>query len=195
MAGVYTERTVEPGGRGPAPGDLRTVQLFVNSLNIEDDLEMFDRPSIAARWLADKGLTSSTRSVRTRSDLARVVTLREALRQMLVAAHDNCPPPSSVAATVTAVASAGTLTVDAGSGKRARVVATAGGLAGALARIVLIVAEASATGQWQRLKVCSNDGCQWAFWDSSRNRGGRWCTMSLCGNQSKVRAHRRRASS
>ncbi len=29
--------------------------------------------------------------------------------------------------------------------------------------------------------------------DRSRNRSGRWCTMSLCGNQAKVHAHRQRA--
>ncbi|MCP3977257.1 MAG: hypothetical protein GY720_22440 [bacterium] len=194
MVGVYEERTFEPGGRDPAPGDLRTVQLFINSHNIEDDLEMFSRPATAARWLFDKGLTTGTRTVRTRADLKRVVTLREALRQMLAANHDSCAPPSSAAATLNDVATDGKLSVAIGSDAGALVVATAGGLAGALARIALIVAEASVTGQWHRLKVCPNDGCQWVFWDSSRNRAGRWCTMSLCGNQSKVRAHRRRAS-
>ncbi len=195
MDGVYDERGVEPGGRDPAPGDLRSVQLLVNSRNIEDEFELFDRPAVAAKWLVDKGLSSSMRSVRTRADLDRVLALRETLRALLIANHDKSAPPASAAATVAAIASAGKLTVSAESGDGVRIVATAGGLDGALARIVLIVAEASASGQWRRLKVCSNDGCQWAFWDNSRNRAGRWCTMSLCGNQSKVRAHRQRASS
>jgi predicted RNA-binding Zn ribbon-like protein len=42
------------------------------------------------------------------------------------------------------------------------------------------------------LKICTNDECQWAFYDHSRNRSGAWCTMAVCGNRMKGRAFRRR---
>ena len=38
------------------------------------------------------------------------------------------------------------------------------------------------TGVWNRLKVCPNDDCAWAFYDESRNRSRRWCSMNVCGN-------------
>ena len=31
-----------------------------------------------------------------------------------------------------------------------------------------------------------------AFFDSSRNRGGSWCRMEVCGNRIKNRHYRRR---
>ena len=44
---------------------------------------------------------------------------------------------------------------------------------------------------WARLKVCARDSCRWAFYDASRNRSGRWCSMAGCGNIVKMRrAHR-----
>ena len=47
-------------------------------------------------------------------------------------------------------------------------------------------------GTWERLKVCRNDECQWAFYDHSRNHSGAWCTMAICGNRMKGRAFRTR---
>ncbi len=49
---------------------------------------------------------------------------------------------------------------------------------------------AALDGTWQRVKACDADDCLEAFYDQSRNRSGRWCDMSLCGNRTKVRAYR-----
>jgi predicted RNA-binding Zn ribbon-like protein len=43
-----------------------------------------------------------------------------------------------------------------------------------------------------RLGRCDNEGCRWAFVDTSRNRSRRWCDPVICGNVSKVRAYRER---
>jgi predicted RNA-binding Zn ribbon-like protein len=51
---------------------------------------------------------------------------------------------------------------------------------------------AHADGTWPRLKVCSEDTCQWAFIDSSKNRSRSWCSMRVCGNRTKTRAYRAR---
>ena len=45
-------------------------------------------------------------------------------------------------------------------------------------------------GTWQRLKACASDSCRFAFYDHSKNHGGRWCDMSTCGNRAKVTAFR-----
>jgi hypothetical protein len=64
----------------------------------------------------------------------------------------------------------------------------------ALARILLIAAEATTLGTWTRLKVCSADDCRWAFYDRSPTRSGHWCSMRICGSRAKSRAYRRRAA-
>lgn len=43
-----------------------------------------------------------------------------------------------------------------------------------------------------RLKTCSNRGCQMVFIDNSPANRRRWCAMSICGNRDKIRAHRLR---
>jgi hypothetical protein len=45
-----------------------------------------------------------------------------------------------------------------------------------------------------RVKICPADNCRWAFYDTSRNRSRQWCSMKVCGNRAKARAHRQRSS-
>jgi predicted RNA-binding Zn ribbon-like protein len=66
------------------------------------------------------------------------------------------------------------------------------GVEHALARILAAVHTAMVDGTWPRLKACSNDECRWAYYDHSKNRSGRWCTMDVCGNTMKARTYRRR---
>ena len=49
-----------------------------------------------------------------------------------------------------------------------------------------------ATGDWPRLKACALESCRWVFFDESRNRSGRWCSMRVCGNRAKTAAYRAR---
>ena len=61
-----------------------------------------------------------------------------------------------------------------------------------VAQVVGVVLRAQIDGTWPRLKVCAADDCRWAFYDSSRNRGGNWCKMEICGNRMKNRSYRAR---
>ena len=45
----------------------------------------------------------------------------------------------------------------------------------------------------ERLKVCANPSCHWAFLDQSHNLSRRWCRQWACGNLMKVRQYRERA--
>lgn len=46
----------------------------------------------------------------------------------------------------------------------------------------------------ERVGQCADDrGCGWLFFDSSRNRSRRWCSMESCGNRAKARRHYQRA--
>jgi predicted RNA-binding Zn ribbon-like protein len=47
-----------------------------------------------------------------------------------------------------------------------------------------------------RLRDCPGpDGCGWLFYDETRNRSRRWCSMDHCGGAAKTRRFRERARS
>jgi predicted RNA-binding Zn ribbon-like protein len=39
------------------------------------------------------------------------------------------------------------------------------------------------------VKKCQNPACVLFFYDTTKNHARHWCSMSLCGNRSKVAAH------
>lgn len=63
---------------------------------------------------------------------------------------------------------------------------------GALARLSESIAREVSQGQPERLRVCADDDCRWAFSDSSRTGRRKWCDMSTCGNRAKAARHRER---
>ena len=69
-----------------------------------------------------------------------------------------------------------------------------GGVRGGLAWLAAAIVASTADRSWERLKVCAEDSCQWAFLDSSKNRSKHWCSMQECGNRSKTRAYRARSA-
>jgi predicted RNA-binding Zn ribbon-like protein len=73
-------------------------------------------------------------------------------------------------------------------------VAREGGLDWLLAAIARSAAEIIAEGGSARIRVCSNPSCGLYFYDTSRTRRLRWCSMTRCGNRHKVAAFSRRHS-
>jgi len=71
-------------------------------------------------------------------------------------------------------------------------VAREGGLEWLLAAVARSGAEIISEGTRARLRVCANPGCGLFFYDTSRTRRRRWCSMAVCGNRSKVAAFARR---
>ncbi len=61
-----------------------------------------------------------------------------------------------------------------------------------MAVLLADVYRAQGSGEWARLKACANPDCQWIYYDGSRNRSGRWCSMNECGEVMKSRAPRQR---
>lgn len=48
-------------------------------------------------------------------------------------------------------------------------------------------------GQSNRIKVCGNPQCRWAFLDTTKSNIRRWCNDRRCGNRDRVRRSRARA--
>jgi predicted RNA-binding Zn ribbon-like protein len=178
----------------PAPGALETVRAFVNTLDVDDAIEELARPADLAAWLAEHDLLAGAASVGpTADDLRHATQLREALRAHLLAHHGRPLDPAAVAV-LDAAARRARLTLRFTGDDETVLEPAAGGIDGALGRLLAIVKDAIDDGSWQRLKVCPADNCLWAFYDASRNRSAVWCDMRVCGNRAKVRGYRERHS-
>jgi predicted RNA-binding Zn ribbon-like protein len=205
---------------GQAPGELRTVQAFVNTLDIEQATDELASPAALDQWLTAAGLAgeSGVSPVTPGSgpaDLALAIELREALRRILLA-HVAPPagPPGARSAPGSVPSPARPMTLDGAVARLAGVAAAAAppaiitrpdgsvgvgvgvaaGSRAALTRLLLIAGEAATAGTWTRLKACSADDCHWAFYDRSPTRNGCWCSMQICGSRAKSRAYRSRAA-
>jgi hypothetical protein len=64
-------------------------------------------------------------------------------------------------------------------------------LAGRLARAVAVLVE---SGRWPRIRICANQACGAAFYDTTRSRTQRWHSYETCGNRHNVAAYRARTS-
>lgn len=182
-----------PGGgskRPPAPGGLRLVQDFVNTRDIDKGRDEFAAVGRLRAWLQDKALLGRHDSVDA-ADLKHVVEVRESLRALLLA-NNGAPVGADAIAVLDRAAFGAHLALRFASEGQMRLVSDAPGVAGALGRILAAAFEAFLDGRWSRLKACRNDQCHWAFYDRSRNRSGKWCTMALCGNRWKARSFRQR---
>jgi predicted RNA-binding Zn ribbon-like protein len=71
-------------------------------------------------------------------------------------------------------------------------VAREGGLDWLLAAVARSGAEIISEGTQARLRLCANPHCGLFFYDDSRTRRRRWCSMAVCGNRSKVAAFARK---
>lgn len=163
-----------------APGELERVRAFVNTLDRESGAD-----SLAA-WVAAAGVPA------TPGALARACAVREALRALLLANNGEPPDPEAPAVLDAAARRAGLSVRFSAAG--ASLEPRAGGLDAALGALLGIAARAMQDGSFARLKACRASGCAWAFYDHTKNRSGRWCSMEVCGNRTKVRTYRARAN-
>ncbi|WP_160312734.1 CGNR zinc finger domain-containing protein [Jiangella alkaliphila] len=186
------------GATTPAPGRLETVRRFVNTLDVDAATDALATPGDLVEWLTSADLLDDAGPGvgAGPAELAHAVAVREALRETLAANHDGDPIPAAALAVLNEAAGRArlTATLTARDGWRPR--PSAGGVDGAIGGLLALVGDAMADGTWSRLKVCVDDTCRWAFYDESRARSGKWCSMQVCGNRAKQRAWRdRRAES
>jgi predicted RNA-binding Zn ribbon-like protein len=165
---------------------------FVNTLDVDEGTDALATEDGLRAWLAEKRLLSPATTPVRHADREHALRLRAALREMMLANNGEAPD-GSAGRELQRVARRGDLRVDFTPGGSVGLAPGASGVAGALAGLLIPVAQALGDGSWQRVKACRSADCQWAFYDRSRNRSGVWCEMAVCGNRTKVRTYRERA--
>ena len=171
------------------PHNLQLVIDFVNTLDVEAGEDRTDTPAHLADWLGEQGLRPPDAPSLGGPELTQAIELRESLRRVLVG-HSRDEETAGAVQHLGDVAERGRLSVCFGPDGAIEIAPLAEGYPGELAALLVPVAEASMDGSWARVKACVADDCQWAFYDQSRNRSGRWCDMAVCGNRTKVRTYR-----
>jgi predicted RNA-binding Zn ribbon-like protein len=182
-----------PGESTPektAPQPLDIVQRFVNSVDLETGEDALGSPEELRAWLLERELMQAP-GQSSPADLRRALEVREGLRALLLQNNGLPLDEAKVERLDRAAARAG-VRVRFEAGGEPELVPSARGVDGALGRLMAIVAEAVAGGTWERLKACPREECEWAFFDRSKNRSGRWCRMEECGNLAKAKAFRER---
>jgi predicted RNA-binding Zn ribbon-like protein len=177
--------------RETATGDLGLVQAFVNTVDLQDGPEELSGPAELGAWLASRDLMPATEQVAA-SDLRNAIAVREAMRGLIGANTGASVYPVDIA-TLNEAAVVSRLRPRFGSDGKSRLEPEAGGVAGAMGRMVAACMRAMAADDWQRLKLCSRDACRWVFYDRSKNHSSRWCTMASCGNVEKATRFRKRS--
>lgn len=152
-----------------APEPLRRVQLFVNTVDLENERDWLPD------WVAEHGLGDE--------EVERAEDVREGLRSLIRANNGVVLDPGGIAVVNGAL---GRLSLRLDDEGRPEV----GPVGDAVDEVVAIAFAAMLDGGWLRLKACRN--CRWVFYDYSPNRSATWCSMQICGNRKKTRAYRSR---
>jgi len=173
-------------GVSRAPGGLFAVQELLNTAASGNPRlpDLLDDAATADRWLREvhAAIDGSESLSPTSLTESEVRTLRE-MRASLSAAVANNAQIAPVVADV-------------------RLVLNASGWVGPVAQerpcawlastVMLESLLAQRSGDWKRLKICANPDCSVSFFDRSKNRGGVWHDVHVCGNAINLRASRSR---
>ena len=172
--------------RPPAPPPLGLVQAFLNTVDLEDGTEEFATVGSLRAW-AEKHI-GQTAGKLTEADRQRAIATREALRDVVEGG-------ASGETTRTLRDALGEIptALRIGDDGKVQLLPQRDGIDTILGRVMTSVHHAMIAGTLDRLKICRNDACRWAFYDASKNHSGVWCSMATCGSKAKARAYRTRA--
>ncbi|PRY04532.1 CGNR zinc finger domain-containing protein [Paraburkholderia sp. BL25I1N1] len=174
-----------------APGELEVVRKFINTWSIPNDTRLETDALPELTRMQNRWSEAFPGKARSRTDtLTELQRLRSDLRRACQGTADGDRILNAWFRDAALVLRS---RIDEGA-TRLTVEPRGTGFAD---YIVATVANAIASGEWSRLKTCP--GCQWAFFDHTRNGGKRWCGMTkggpdgrACGTIAKVAAYRAR---
>ncbi|MDT0344401.1 CGNR zinc finger domain-containing protein [Streptomyces litchfieldiae] len=167
------------------PASAVLMEAFANTVDVEEASDEIATPAGLAGWLTGRGLLEAPVGIPAGVH-ASYLALRAGIREELGAHVGDTPDPALLAAADGVLADHPVLITARGT------LAPAPGLPPErvpLAVLAIAWSELVTTGDAARLKRCAEHTCGWAFWDVSKNRSRRWCSMKVCGNRNKSRSY------
>jgi predicted RNA-binding Zn ribbon-like protein len=162
---------------------------FVNTYDLEEGTDSIAGSEQLGAWIAGK--TGELIGTVEEEGISRVLALRESLRSLLRANNGEAIGERELDPLREAAERSRYRTTFSSEGQLDLAPARSD-LSGFEARLLLAIERLQSQGAWPRLKACTDDGCQWAFYDTTRNRSRTWCSMEECGNREKTRRYRER---
>ena len=147
----------------------------MNTVDLEEGDDDFSSAEALAEWLSSRGLLPRG-ALLSEADRRAAVAFRETVREVLEANAGHGAARSHAVARLNALAKRVPLTLRIGSPSTLEP-ERATGIDAAVGQLLAIIHESITQGTWQRLKVCRNDTCRWAFTTPrgiGRGRGARW---------------------
>lgn len=175
--------------KAPVAPEADLLVDFVNTHDLEEETDAIVDPELLSAWIAEK--TGEYVAPPDREGLSRVLALRESLRALLRTNNGEEVEAAELAPLREAAERSRYRTALSADGQLDLAPARSD-LSGFEARLLLAVERLQSHGAWPRLKACTDDECQWAFYDATRNHSRTWCSMEVCGNREKTRRYRAR---
>lgn len=162
---------------------------FVNTRDVEEETDSIAEPKGLTEWIAER--TGEHLPDLRVADVERLQGLRESIRALMHANNGGQVGEKALEPLR-----------DAAERSRFRLAFEPDGdleltparadLSGFESTLLLAIEHLQCHEAWPRLKACTDDNCQWAFYDTTRNRSRTWCSMDVCGNRQKTRRYRER---
>jgi len=170
-------------------GEVDLLVDFVNTHDLEEESDAIADPGQLSAWVEER--TGELIGSLDGEDVARVHGLRESLRALLRTHNGERVDAHRLEPLREAAERSRYRTTFSATGEL-EIAPARSDLTGFEARLLLAIERLQSQGAWPRLKACTDEGCQWAFYDTTRNRSRTWCSMEECGNREKTRRYRER---
>ncbi|WP_019617246.1 CGNR zinc finger domain-containing protein [Psychromonas ossibalaenae] len=170
-------------GSPPAPESLVLVEGFLNTWSGELNIDDFKTPHSTEEWLRSVELWVSEEHI-TPEQTQKIIQFRSDLRTWILDSESR--------KSLDALASEISFQVNFNADGEVRFTSTGDPYHRAIGTLIEIIGESQKNGTWDRFKCCALPTCGWAFYDSTRSRTKRWCSMQTCGSRHKSREHYKR---
>ncbi|MCP4227448.1 MAG: CGNR zinc finger domain-containing protein [Actinomycetia bacterium] len=174
----------------PAVPDLELLQSFVNTFDLDTQLDELDTPERLRDWLVAQSLLAADETIDDRGH-SETLEFREAIRALALA-NGAIPLDPAAIATLNRFGAEASLGVHLDPDGQVDLRVLGEGIQRTFGQLFSILYASMVDGSFRRLKGCANDTCQWMFLDQSKNRSKKWCEMESCGNVINARAYRQR---
>jgi predicted RNA-binding Zn ribbon-like protein len=173
----------------PFQPEIDLLVEFVNTHDLEEGTDAIAAPAQLQAWVA--GHAGEHLTDVDERDQQRLLELRESLRALL-RTNNGGEAGERELQPLREAAERSRFRLSFDDEGRLDLAPARSDLSGFEARLLLAIERLQCEDAWPRLKACTDEGCQWAFYDTTRNRSRTWCSMDVCGNREKTKRYRQR---
>ncbi len=182
-------KAARAAGVKQAPGELEIVRAFASTVARGKRADELATPERLGRWLERHGLLDAGVAV-GEAEQQKVFDLRRGVRAQILA-NSGAEADAGALERFEEAAAGGRFALRFEAGIPAGFGPASRRFDDALGALAAIVTMARLEGHWRRLRICPESACGRAFFDTSPNHTGRWCSPQ-CGERYRAALHRRR---